>query len=545
MLSELRFQDLGDSLPQTYNGEVTSVLTTDSPFAEAVSTSAIKQNDVWSGNMFSLPDLGTDLQSELNLHNLDKSNTNNNNGDFQAAPSHTSILMQMTSKDEQLTSLTTDSKTTIAPTPSMHHFSTASAAALSNMSSAKNSTPTPPVACPMVYTPQTTQLSISSLMSVGNTTMPPNGNTNTNCVAYQQASSVAAVPNNLPAFFTAAQNGGNVMMFAPGSSPQTLCIPTTGPAMIPYYVFAPPQHGFDVNATMTCSSLPTAPQQMTPVMCGAWPPNANSVVGTRTPTPVNMPSNTPGMPSPFEATINAAAPHSIPLGFAAAEGNQRSPSISSLVQTGGEGSGASKASLRGNPPSYDSIRLQLAKRRQPPGRQRSGTNVHGSLQGICAYYSYNLSAALKQYEQPDSHVAKTVEQVLPVFIQMFPCELRDRTIIVLNRVVEATCGPDIATVVAIEPRSETSFITLIRTNNVWQLIHKLRCRVLMDRHGFWYAENMEQYLRLKEYCESVRRLPQQMRHFQTDGLPCMPLVVELSRSVNAASVTSPPAPAAV
>ncbi|RNF03135.1 uncharacterized protein Tco025E_08242, partial [Trypanosoma conorhini] len=116
------------------------------------------------------------------------------------------------------------------------------------------------------------------------------------------------------------------------------------------------------------------------------------------------------------------------------------------------------------------------------------------------------------------------------------------TIIVLNRVVEATCGPDIATVVGIEPRSETSFITLVRTNGVWQLIHKLRCRVLMDRHGFWYAENMEQYLRLKEYCESVRRLPQQMRHFQTDGLPCMPLVVELSRSVNAASVTSPPAP---
>ncbi|PWU84941.1 hypothetical protein C4B63_193g7 [Trypanosoma cruzi] len=133
-------------------------------------------------------------------------------------------------------------------------------------------------------------------------------------------------------------------------------------------------------------------------------------------------------------------------------------------------------------------------------------------------------------------------QLIPIFIQMFPCELRDRTIIVLNRVVEATCGPDIATVVGIEPRSETSFIALIRTNDVWHLIHKLRCRVLMDRHGFWYAENMEQYLRLKEYCESVRRLPQQIRHFQTDGLPCMPLVVELSRSVNAASVTSLPAP---
>lgn len=125
---------------------------------------------------------------------------------------------------------------------------------------------------------------------------------------------------------------------------------------------------------------------------------------------------------------------------------------------------------------------------------------------------------------------------------MFPCELRDRTVIVLNRVIEATCNKDVATVVGIEPRSETSFIALVRTNRVWHLIHQLRCRVLMDRHGFWYAENMDHYMRLKEYCEGVRRLPQQMRHMQTDGLPCMPLVVELSRSVDAKAVTSPSAP---
>ncbi|KAG5485364.1 hypothetical protein LSCM4_06000 [Leishmania orientalis] len=126
--------------------------------------------------------------------------------------------------------------------------------------------------------------------------------------------------------------------------------------------------------------------------------------------------------------------------------------------------------------------------------------------------------------------------VLPVFIQMFPCELLDR-VGLLNRVIEATCGRDAGLVQSFESRSETSFIAHLRTNNVWELIYKLRCRVLMDRFGFWYATDIEQYVRMKEYCEGVRRLPQQTRHFQTDGLPCMPLVVELSRSVDRALVT--------
>ncbi|RNF03136.1 uncharacterized protein Tco025E_08243, partial [Trypanosoma conorhini] len=193
-------------------------------------------------------------------------------------------------------------------------------------------------------------------------------------------------------------------------------------------------------------------------------------------------------------------------------------------------------------------KTKALKERYPIKVPRKPTNVHGTLQDALRYVPYR-AVSLGDESPPvressritteenvnlaplyDTANKQSVDkyQLLPMFIQMFPCELRDRTIIVLNRVVEATCGPDIATVVGIEPRSETSFITLVRTNGVWQLIHKLRCRVLMDRHGFWYAENMEQYLRLKEYCESVRRLPQQMRHFQTDGLPCMPLVVELS-----------------
>nr|CCC95289.1 unnamed protein product [Trypanosoma congolense IL3000] len=192
---------------------------------------------------------------------------------------------------------------------------------------------------------------------------------------------------------------------------------------------------------------------------------------------------------------------------------------------------SSDLAVKRSPPSYESYRPTQTKRQCAPTRQRSGTNVHGSLQGVCSYYSYNISAALKQYEQMGDVAENPDEQLLPVFFQMFPCELRSRTIVVLNRVVQATCGPDVAVVVSIESRSETSFVALVHTRNVWLLIHRLRCRVLMDRHGFWHAEDFSQYLRLKEYCEGVRRLPQQTRHLRTDGLPCMPLVVELARGI--------------
>ncbi|CCW68336.1 unnamed protein product [Phytomonas sp. Hart1] len=124
---------------------------------------------------------------------------------------------------------------------------------------------------------------------------------------------------------------------------------------------------------------------------------------------------------------------------------------------------------------------------------------------------------------------------------MFPCELRDKRGII-NRVIAATCGVDVATVMSVEPRSETSFVANVRTRVGNQLVQKLRCRVLMDRHGFWYANTFNQYKCLKEYCEAIRRLPQQSRHYLTGGLPCMPLVVELSRSVGRDSIPSDPAP---
>ncbi|CBZ24517.1 conserved hypothetical protein [Leishmania mexicana MHOM/GT/2001/U1103] len=157
-------------------------------------------------------------------------------------------------------------------------------------------------------------------------------------------------------------------------------------------------------------------------------------------------------------------------------------------------------------------------------------NLDGSRRSLDGCKSQDGAEVSSWTLRGDTHALANAP-VLPIFIQMFPCELRDR-VGLLNRVIEATCGRDAGLVQSFETRSETSFIAHVRTNNVWELIYKLRCRVLMDRFGFWYAGDIEQYVRMKEYCESVRRLPQQTRHFQTDGLPCMPLVVELSRSLD-------------
>lgn len=206
---------------------------------------------------------------------------------------------------------------------------------------------------------------------------------------------------------------------------------------------------------------------------------------------------------------------------------------------------------------------------------RKRVNVHGGMTGAVGYYPYNSGApaaptavistglalmngsgvwapsqqlsnggspvdshaksgflpASAEVSVPAKNASSAVEAKVLIFIQMFPCELRDR-VGVLNRVIECTCGPNIATVLEVETRSETSFVALVQTSAVWHLIYSLRCRVLMDRFGFWYAADMDQYLSMKRYCEGVRRLPQHERHFQTDGLPCMPLVVELSRSVD-------------
>lgn len=238
-------------------------------------------------------------------------------------------------------------------------------------------------------------------------------------------------------------------------------------------------------------------------------------------------------------------------------------------------------SLVAAPRGVPSDRVIIMGHASDPNIPRKMANVHGALNGLLRYVPYtnnavpapttvisvaqstaSNNASMVSHSEYGSMLANSIGSVsgrlgdsarpmtccsggvanstsLPVFIQMFPCELHDR-VEKLNRILEVTCGLEMGTVTGVENRSETSFIAQVKTNSVFEVIYRLRYRALMDRHGFWYAEDLAQYRIMKEYCEEVRRLPQQIRHFQTDGLPCMPLVVELSRSVDEQCVAAHP-----
>lgn len=176
--------------------------------------------------------------------------------------------------------------------------------------------------------------------------------------------------------------------------------------------------------------------------------------------------------------------------------------------------------------------------REIGNRPNHGTNVHDQLGGKCAFHAYRPGLRRKPLVPP----AHANAQVLPIFVQMFPSELIHQALDVFQDVIATVCTNYGGIVERVDHRSETSFIAFVRTSFVWHLISLLRCRVLMDRHGFWYATDLDRYVQMKEYCEGVRRLPQQQRHYKTDGLPCMPLVVELGRMVSPETVVAPPAP---
>jgi hypothetical protein len=189
---------------------------------------------------------------------------------------------------------------------------------------------------------------------------------------------------------------------------------------------------------------------------------------------------------------------------------------------------------------------------QPPrelgNRPNHNTNVHDSLAGKCSFHAYRSSSAsggpgVASVRRPPKLLPVTAtnkDQSLPIFVQMFPSEWIQQAHSIFQEIIRTICGPTMPAVVeSMDMRSETSFIAVVRTAHVWDLIARLRCRVLMDRHGYWYANDWKAYQEMKEYCDTVRRLPQQQRHCKTDGLPCMPLVVELGRSATTEAITAP------
>lgn len=190
---------------------------------------------------------------------------------------------------------------------------------------------------------------------------------------------------------------------------------------------------------------------------------------------------------------------------------------------------------------------QVQQTRELGNRPNHNTNVHDSLAGKCSFHAYRsgslCGSVVAAARRPPKLLPPTPtnrDLSLPIFVQMFPSEWIQQAQAIFQELVRTICGPTMPAVVeTMDMRSETSFIAVVRTAHVWDLIARLRCRVLMDRHGYWYANDWKAYLDMKEYCEAVRRLPQQQRHCKTDGLPCMPLVVELGRSATMDSITAP------
>lgn len=178
-----------------------------------------------------------------------------------------------------------------------------------------------------------------------------------------------------------------------------------------------------------------------------------------------------------------------------------------------------------------------------PGGGRKG-NVYTALQQKGLRYIPYYSASPRAPSPNERERCAFLETLpeIPVFFQMFPCERRDRkeTVNTILREVDPKT-PIMGIAENVMSRSETSFIAYIRSDVIWHVIQRTRCRILMDRLGCWYADTLDAYLELKAFCEGIRRMPQQNRHTVTDGLPCMPLVVELSTLVERERIVAPPA----
>ncbi|KAG8342803.1 hypothetical protein ERJ75_000229100 [Trypanosoma vivax] len=337
---------------------------------------------------------------------------------------------------------------------------------------------------------------------------------NTSPILFNVSNGSSAPPQPLPATTAISCQAPTGFGTARGRSRQVVAHPT-----ILYYLptstSATSQPSstlpIDMGRMVTHTPVAAGHQPIRAMVCESWRPT--SLQGL----PVSLPNGVP--------VQNAAVPlHA--TNFATTEAHANGGNQPFLKGQQGHPSPALQNISAQHASGYKSGRAHQAQNRRTPAWQRSGTNVHGALQGMCTYYSYNLSAALKQYEQRDAQSCSPEWQTASILIRMYPCELRNRTVIVLNRVIEATCGPDVAVVVNIESRFEAAFVMHVKTNSVQDLVSALHNRVLMDRHGFWYAKTVDQRDRMREYCEGMCSVPRKECSANMDGLPRMPLVLE-------------------
>jgi hypothetical protein len=127
-------------------------------------------------------------------------------------------------------------------------------------------------------------------------------------------------------------------------------------------------------------------------------------------------------------------------------------------------------------------------------------------------------------------------------VDNFPAERGSAATEVFQDVITLVCGAVGGVVESAEQRTPATYQFLVRTAVVYHLIYNLRCRVLMDRHGFWYAEDLAQYSIMRSYCEGLNKLPQQVRRQRIDGMPSAMIFVYLNKNVDQSFITAPLAP---
>ncbi len=167
-------------------------------------------------------------------------------------------------------------------------------------------------------------------------------------------------------------------------------------------------------------------------------------------------------------------------------------------------------------------------------RPYHGRNVHADLDGKCAFYSFPegliASGPYDRFSSVTDKGGLNSGSFFSLFCQMFPIEYVPMASKVLQFVCDRVCGAGVVTrISAMRNKSQTSFTTHFYTEHLWDVVSCLRLRVLMDRHGFWYARNRQEFETMRGYSDRIRNLPQQTRHFLMDGLPCRPLVIEVCR----------------
>ena len=186
---------------------------------------------------------------------------------------------------------------------------------------------------------------------------------------------------------------------------------------------------------------------------------------------------------------------------------------------------------------------------KPPQNERPGhgCNVHDALlrrygPQHFSYHPYRIDETEpKLVAARAAHYRGNHPDAMTVlfYVQMFPTELISVGGRVLESILRDTLGDDGGVVINCEAVAFNAVRATVSCQQPYQVCHAIRCRVMADRHGFWYVKSYEAFLHLREYCNNLRYLSQPDRHFITDGLASIPLICEFALETSLAILPPP------